>query len=288
MDRFKYIIFTLSLLCITYKVSAQGKVPSIDQINRFKETTTLVVLNGRDVAFDAMLSEAIRKYWTITPYELINSERFERMKSNSAFSFLILTQAVFDNDKNESSYNFLNLLLAHPSGNINEMPVLAFIPFSGDPFTSSQHIYKTGMLIKAIQYQVNQSIQNPKRIKKRLSVFNRNIPFLKEKTLLIANDDIRSNLADSTILRKKYKSSIKVVSRQEIEKKVISETENFVALHKVLPNDEISTGRCYKMLIDMKTGAIYYYNMTSVSPNTPGKFLKKDFRKIRCYPFYWL
>jgi hypothetical protein len=178
--------------------------------------------------------------------------------------------------------------LAHPTGNINEMPVMAYIPFCGNPFTSSQHIYKTGMLVKAIQYQINQILQNSKSKIKSLSSYNRNIPKLKGKTLLITSDDIRPDLVDSTILRKKYKNNIKIVSREEIEKKVISETKNFVALHKVLPNDEATTGRCYKMLIDMKDGTIYYYNMETVTSSTPGKFLNKDFRKIRWYPFYWL
>jgi hypothetical protein len=262
----RYAILIVCLITFYLNSSAQGNLPSLEQINGFKETTTLVVLDRRDVALDAMLNESFRKYWTITPYEIINIERFEKMKTNSAFSFLILTQTEFDKDKVETPYGFFNLILAHPTGDINEMPVLAYVPFCGEESTISQHIYKTGMLINAIQFQVDQILQNPKSIKKQLSAYNRNIPKLKGKTLLISAEDLQAEMADSSILRKMYKNRIKLCNRGEVEKKVISGAENFVALHLVTPKDGSIDGRCYKMLIDTKSGVIY---------------LKKDIRKIR-------
>ena len=282
----RYLIFIVCLAPFCLNSSAQGNRPTLEQIKQFKKTTTLVVLDGRDIAFDAMLNESIRKYWTITPYEIINAERFEKMKTNSAFSFLILTKTVFDRDRLETQYGFLNLILAHPTGDINAMPVITYIPFCGDRSTISQNLYKTGMLIKAIQYQVNQTIQNPKSIRKQLSAFNRNIPELKGKTLLFSVDDLQAEIADSTFLRKKFKNKIKLVSSDELEKIVISGKENFVALHKVTPREGSINGRCYKMLIDIKNGTIYYYNMNRISSRNPGKLLRKDIRKIKWYPFY--
>jgi hypothetical protein len=250
-------------------------------MNQFKETTTLVVLDGRDVAFDAMLSESCRKYWKITPYEIINVERYEKMKTNSAFSFLVLTQTVFDKDKVETQYGFLNLILAHQTGDINQMPVIAYIPFCGDQTTINQHIYKTGMLIKAIQFQVNQIIQEPNSVKKRLSWYNRNIPKLKGKTLLFAADVLQSAVNDSSILRKSFKNNLKFLGVDKLEKLVISGNESFVTLHIVAPPEGSKNGRCFKMLIDIKNGTIYYYNENRISSRHPGKLLRKDIRKIK-------
>jgi hypothetical protein len=275
------ILLILFAISIYYKSPAQGNTPTLDQINHFRETTTLVVLDGRDVAFDAMLSESCRKYWTITPYEIINVERYEKMKTNSAFSFLVLTQTVFDKDKVETQYGFLNLILAHPTGDINQMPVIAYIPFSGDQTTINQHIYKTGLLIKAIQFQANQIIQNPNSVKKRLSWYNRNIPNLKGKTLLIATNDLQSTANDSSILRKSFKNNLKLLSVDKIEKLVISGSESFVTLHIVAPPEGSINGRCFKMLIDVKDGSIYYYSENRISSRNPGKFLRKDIRKIK-------
>lgn len=286
MKASRRLFFVLSITIVWIVTKGQGVAPTPMQINQFKGTTTLVVLDGRDIAFDAMLSESVKKYWKVTPFEIINSERFEKEKSNTAYSFLVLTQVVFTQDKIELSYNFLNLLLAHPSGDINEMPVIANIPFCGNPFTSSQHIFKTGVLLKTIQYEANQMLQYPK--KGKLSSYNRNIPNLKGKTLLISKDDITTGMADSSLLKKYYKNSIKVVSREEVEKAVINETENIAILHKVLYDDSATTGRCYKMIIDANNGTIYYYNMDRISTSKPGMILKKDFRKIRWYPFHWL
>jgi len=269
-------------------VKAQGVVPTPQQISQFKNTTTLIVLEGRDVAYDAMLTESVKSFWKVTPYEIVNNERFDKEKSNSAYSFLVLTKDAFTKDKVESSYNFINLLLAHPTGNISEMPVMANVPFCGSPFTSNLHIYKTGVLIKSIQYQVNQILQNPKKAKGKLTKYNKNIPSLKEKTLLISKDDISPELTDSASIKKLYKNNIMLVSQAEIEKAVIGEAENTVILHKVLSEENATTGRCYKMLIDANNGTIYYYNLDKVSASKPGLILKKDFRKIRWYPFHWL
>jgi hypothetical protein len=281
----KRFILICSLSFLWLFNNAQGLAPTPQQIAQFKGTTTLVLLDGQDVAFDAMLSESIKKFWKVTPFEIINSERFEKEKSNPSFSFLVVTKVSFTKDKIESSYNFLNLLLSHPTGNINDMPVMVYIPFCGAPFTSNLHIYKTAVLIKAIQYQVNQVLINPK--KGKLASFNKNIPKLKSKTLLIAKDDVSSEMNDS-LLKKLYKSKIRLVSRDEVEQAVIKETESTVILHKVLFEEAATTGRCYKMLIDVNDGTIFYYNMDKVTASKPGTILKKDFRKIRWYPFYWL
>lgn len=277
--------FFIQLFCfiIPFNIFAQGERPSFDQIKLFKETTTLVVLNGQDVAFEAMLNESVRKFWTITPFEIISAERYEKMKGNSAFSFLVLTQVVFDKDKNNHKYSFLNLLLSHPSGDINQMPVIAYIPFSGDSTTFADHIYKTGILVKAIQYQINQIIQEPKLIKKSFSKYNRNIPKLKEKTLLITANDVTTDLADLSALKRLYKNNIEIIGSEEIEKRVIKGSENIATIHKVVPNNKTNTGNCYKMLIDTNDGTIYYYKTDRISPNHPGKISKKDFRKIRRY-----
>lgn len=284
----KQTLLTIWLLYISILACAQGTNPTPEQLNHFKETTTLVVLDGRDVAFDAMLSESIRKYWKITPYEIINSDRFEKMKSNSAFSFLVLTQSAFNKDKIEYSYNFLNLLLSHPTGDMNNMPVLAYIPYCGSPFTSNEHIYKTGMLLKSIQYQIEQRLDNPKSSNGKLSSYNRNISKLKNRTLILQKENIEADIADSSTLRKLYKNNLKIASRDEVEKTVLNETEKVVVLHIVKSDDNATAGRCYKMLIDANNGTIYYYNMDMINPSKPGKFLKKDFRKIRWSPFHWI
>ena len=281
----KLLLFFL-LIGFSSSLFAQGGNPTLEQINKFKGTTTLVVLDGRDVAFDAMLTESVKKFWKITPYEIVNNERFDKEKANPAYSFLVLTQAVFTKDKIESTYNFLNLLLSHPTGNINDMPVMAYVPFCGSPFTSNQHIFKTGVLLKAIQYQVDEQIKNQKSVK--ISKQNKNIPKLNGKELLISKNDISPAFADSATLKKLYRNSIKIVGSDEFEKAVIGESSNTVILHKVMFNDNATSGRCYKMLIDVNDGTIYYYKMDKVSESKPGLFLKKDFRKIRWYPFHWL
>jgi hypothetical protein len=93
---------------------------------------------------------------------------------------------------------------------------------------------------------------------------------------------------NDSLLKKLYKSKIRLVSRDEVEQAVIKETESTVILHKVLFEEAATTGRCYKMLIDVNDGTIFYYNMDKVTASKPGTILKKDFRKIRWYPFYWL
>ncbi|MBN1989997.1 MAG: hypothetical protein JW783_11410 [Bacteroidales bacterium] len=281
-------VFTIALAMLPATLCAQGTVPSQQQIANFAKTTTLVVLDGRDMAFDAMLSEAVKKNWTLTPFELISSERFEQEKTNTNYSFLLLTQTTFDKDKIETTYNFFNLVLAHPTGDISEMPVLAHMPFSGARLTSSNNIYKTGAVLKAIQCQARKATIAPDKYTGKLSTANNYIKELKGKTLIVSASQLQEGIGTEEAFGKLYKNTFKIVSNEELEQAVLNPESKTVFLHLVAPEEEAAQGRCYKMLIDAYSGEVHYSKMHRISATKPCNLLKSDLRKIRWAPFHWL
>ncbi|KAF5075947.1 hypothetical protein DSECCO2_165820 [anaerobic digester metagenome] len=282
------VVFALTLAMLPATLYAQGTVPSQQQIANFAKTTTLVVLDGRDMAFDAMLSEAVKKNWTLTPFELISSERFEQEKTNTNYSFLLLTQTTFDKDKIETTYNFFNLVLAHPTGDISEMPVLAHMPFSGTTLTSSNTIFKTGAVLKYIQCQARKATIAPDKYTGKLSTANNYIKNLKGKTLLVSASQLQEDLGTTNVFGKLYKNEFKIVSDEELEQAVLNPESKTVFLHLVAPDEGAEQGRCYKMLIDAYSGEVQYSKMHRISATKPCKLLKSDLRKIRWAPFHWL
>lgn len=283
------IISTLIALAILpLTLWAQGTLPSQQQISTFAKTTTLVVLDGRDIAFDAILSEAIQKSWTLTPFELVSADRFEKEKTNSSYSFLLLTQTTFDKDKIETTYNFFNLVLAHPTGDISEMPVLAHMPFSGTTLTSSNTIFKTGAVLKSIQCQARKATMAPDKYTGKLSKANNYIKNLKGKTLLVSASQLQEDLGTTNVFGKLYKNEFKIVSDEELEQAVLNPESKTVFLHLVAPDEGAKQGRCYKMLIDAYSGEVQYSKMHRISGTKPCKLLKSDLRKIRWAPFHWL
>jgi hypothetical protein len=268
---------------------AQGPFPTPERAKTFTKTKLLVVLDSRDIAFDAFLKDAVSKHWNFTPFEFIDSDRFEKEKSNPEFSFLVTLQIVFENDLEGNVYNYLNVLLSHPTGDLKEMPVLAQIPFLGSSLTNINNFHKTEMFVKFLQDYTRKVVDNNGDSKlKNLSHLNKSIKKLSGKTLFVSKSQIDSRLRSDELLKKVYKHNVQIVSDEELAEIIGSAEKGNVVLHIVAPEEDAVSGRCFKMIIEPATGEGFFYKTHRISANRPPVMLKGDFRKIRWYPFHWL
>ncbi len=276
------LLFATSLL-------AQGPYPTPDQVAKFTSTKLLVVIDGRDVAFDALLRDAITKHWTLTDFDFVDGETFSREKTNPNYSFLVTLQVQFDKDLQENTYNFLYLLLSHASGDIQTMPVLAQVPISGSTFTSSNHLHKATMLVKFIQNYASDVVasKGSKRLRK-LSHLNKGIKELKGKTLYFSKSQIMPSVEEEKDQLSLYKHNQKIVTDDELLSIVSNAEKDAVVFHIVAPDDEATSGKCFKMIIEPATGVGYFYKTHSISDTKPPLILKRDFRNIRWYPLHFL
>lgn len=105
-------IFLIPVLVLISLVSlAQAPFPSADEIKQFMASKTCVVLEDDPFsAFNPFIREAVKTYWNITPYEIIDIKEFNVRRINPAYSFIVLTQTNFEKDKSGGLFNFINLL----------------------------------------------------------------------------------------------------------------------------------------------------------------------------------
>ena len=61
-------------------------------------------------SYNTFIKEAVKSFWTITPYEFIDVGDFNVRRLNPEYSFIVLTETNFENDKSNSVFNFINLL----------------------------------------------------------------------------------------------------------------------------------------------------------------------------------
>jgi hypothetical protein len=114
-----FLLVSLSLL-----VSAQY-VPTPEDLDHFLKTKTLVVKDKNPInTFDAEIEEVMKTEWDITEYEIIPFSAFEEKRMNPDYSFLFLATVVFEKDKLNAKYRFLNVSLGGDYFHIGMMPDL--------------------------------------------------------------------------------------------------------------------------------------------------------------------
>src|SRR5665647_999748 len=132
----KYILgFCLILFCTG--VMANAPLASKQQIGMFKNSRTCVVFEDGISFYNAYIKDAIQKYWKATDYEFIDLREFEKRRTNSKYSFLVLMDGAYDKDPGGVSYNYMSLVLGDASNNLTKMPEFCSIPltYSGDTGT---------------------------------------------------------------------------------------------------------------------------------------------------------
>ena len=180
-----------------------GPFPDKDEIKQFNASKTCVVLEDDPFSsYNIYIKEAVKAYWKITPYEFISVKDFNVRRLNPAYSFLVLTQTNFDKDKSHGLYNFMNLLQGKNVNKLAEMPEICAIPLSFAGVSDLVYSYKLGAILSFMQKHAQKISEDPSlTLRKYLKYYNKNIPGLKNKTILVEQDDLTPQV--STIEKNK-------------------------------------------------------------------------------------
>jgi hypothetical protein len=262
---------------------SQNYVPSSAELNSFFDTKTYVVLETNPIAsYNFKIQEAVKNHWNITEYEFISYKKFEEIRTNPKFSFLIMTQVVFDKDKTKVRYNFLHLLLGKDVKKFEDMPDIAALPLSYKEVDEEFWVYKLGTIVRFLQKHVNLLKNNPDLISDNIfKQYNNNKKNVKNKTLYLIKDELEEDINNEENIKKIYPYNVKIVDRETIEEKINNNDDDMVFLHKVGPQGTRLRARCYKILIGAKDAEFYYFDFHNIKKgNRPDAFLKKDLKKI--------
>jgi len=275
-------ILTACLILINLLLNAQAPFPSKDEIKQFTVSKTCVVLDADQYSvYNTYIKRAIKEYWTVTPYEFIQSADFEARRSDPAYSFILLTQTNFENDKSDSKYNFINLLQGKNVDNLGKMPEICAIPLSFSGEDDLEYGYKLGAILKFMQKHALMIADDPTLTGRRyLKYYNKFTPEVHTRKILIRQEDLSPLISTPESIKSVYSYELVIVPEADIVKAIADKAPNTLILHVVGPGEESQAGFCYKMLIGADDANMYYYNQHRIDKSNPYGLLPADLKRL--------
>ncbi|MCE5346372.1 MAG: hypothetical protein LLG13_08815 [Bacteroidales bacterium] len=278
----KKIISAVAMLFTTVILTGQTLFPTKDEIKQFSVSKTCVVLEDDPFSsYNAFIKKAVKAFWKITPYEFIDASEFNTRRKNPEYSFIVLTQTNFIRDKANTLYNFINLLQGKKVSKVEEMPEVCAIPLSFAGEDDLEYGFKLGAILSFMQKHAQAIMADPSSTgRKYLKFYNKNIPEIVNKTILIKQEDLVPEIATIDKIKAIYKNKVEIVAEEDIVKAIENKTPNTLILHKVGPVDGKNAGYCFKMLIGCDDSDMYYYHHHLIEKDNPNGLLPADLRRL--------
>lgn len=278
----RILFLYFALLFPVVLLTGQAPFPTQDEIKQFNASVTCVVLEDDPFSsYNIYIKEVVKDSWKVTPYEFISVKDFNVRRLNPAYSFIVITQTNFDADKSHGLYNFINLLQGKDVNKLAEMPEICAIPLSFAGVFDFEYSYKIGPILAFMQQHARQISDDPSlTLRKYLKYYNKNIPDIKDKTILVEQDDLTPEIATIEKIRKFYANKIEIVTTDEVMSSIENKRPNTIILHKVGPRGDRSSGYCFVMLLGIDDGEMYYYNLHLVDKANPDGLLPEDLKRL--------
>jgi len=276
------LVFSFTFLFPVFILTGQAPFPDKNEINQFIASKTCVVLEDDPFSsYNIYVKEAVTACWTITPFEFITVRDFNVRRLNQAYSFIVLTQTNFDKDKSHGLYNFINLLQGKNVNKLAEMPEICAVPLSFAGVNDLVYSYKLGVIVSFMQNHARKILDDPSlTLRKYLKYYNKNIPDIKNKTILVEQDDLSPEISTIERIKKYYSGRIEIVSDDEVIKAIQNKNPATVVLHKVGPMGERYSGYCFIMLIGTDDSELYYYNLHLIDNANPNGLIASDLKRL--------
>jgi hypothetical protein len=276
----KILTFLLSVTSFCL-LSGQAPFPNGNEIRQFIASKTCVVLEDGNTVFNTYIKQAMKEYWKLTPFEFIKTSDFGTRRSDPSFSFIMLTETNFENDKSKSVYNFINLLQGKDVEELGKMPEICAVPLSFAGEDDMEYGYKLGAILAFMQKHAQMISEDPSLTGRRyLRYYNKNIPEVAGKKILVKQEDLSPSIGTGDKIRAIYKHNIEIVPEEAIVKAIQEKAPNTLILHKVGPVGDRNSGLCFKMLIGTDDSNMYYYNQHSIDKANPNGLLPADLKRL--------
>ena len=280
--KFSILLFLASALALN---GQQAPFPNKDEIGQFMASKTCVVLEPNQFSYyNAFIKKAVEAFWNITPYEFISTDEFNERQRNPAYSFIVLTQTSYERDRAGAKYHFINLLQGKNVSRLGDLPEICAIPltFADEDGNEADYSYKFGAILFFIQEHAKMISQNPALTGRRyLRFYNANTPKIKQKTILVLEDDLSPEISSIAKIKAVSQHKIEIVDEDAIIKAIEEKTPNTLILHKVGPGEDRSAGICFKMLIGADDSDMYYYHQHTITKTAPDGLLSDDLKRMK-------
>ena len=273
----KYLL-VLSFGFLSLGMLSNAPLASKQQIRMFKNSKTCVVFEDGVSFYNAYIRDAVQKYWKSTSYEFIDQNEFEKRKTDSKYSFIVLIEEAYDKDPGGVSYNYINLILGDASGNIARMPEFCSIPLSYSGDNGIDYEYVIPSIVKFMQIHVKNLEKDRFPISLNgLKYYNKK--GLNGKVLLLNKDKMASDADFPEKIKTVYPNVVKLMTTEEIQKELSTGSPDNLFHFHVGPPQDAGAGKCFEMIFDIE-GNLYYYNSRKITNDDPDGFNIEDFKNI--------
>jgi hypothetical protein len=278
----KFLAFLLVMIPILHTQAQREYLPTPEDLTRFHQTKTYVVLHDNPMAeYNFEIQDAIKKYWNITEFEFIKHDDFADKSVDKNASFLYLAAVNFEKDKSHTRYDFLCLSLGGDYESIDDMKDVANLPLSYHGVDEDRYAYKLGTMVRFLQQHVRLITENPDMVSQNVyKHYNDNMADVRGKTLYVVESELARNISSEAKIRQIYPDEVKIVEPEVIKELIMKGDENAVFLHKVGPEGKKMNARVYKILVGAADGMFYYFDYHKVNAKHPDAFLESDFKKL--------
>jgi hypothetical protein len=276
------IIFSFLMVGASLLASAQGYIPSKQDVDAFFTTKTLVVLEDNPLMeYNSIIKKVMQQEWTITEFDFVSAKDFEQKRMDAQYSFIYMTNVTFEADKTDASYRFLHLSLGGDYFRLNEMPDIASVPLAYFDVEEDRYAYKLAILVRFLQNHAKLIHEHPDIISANVfKYYNDNIKDIKEKTLYLLEEELAPSVNTVAEIKKVYPYKFEMVTTDDIEKAIRDRNSDVVFLHKVGPEGTKLNARSYKIIIGAADANFYYFDFHKISDKNPDGFLESDFKKL--------
>ena len=258
-------------------------VPTHEDLEHFFDTKTLVVLDANVLnTFDQEIREAMETEWTLTDYDFIPFNEFDKKLNDPNYSFLYLANVVFEKDKSNTTYKFLNLSLGGKNYKLNTMPDLVSVPVAFKNVDEDSYNYKLGILVRFVQNHIKLIYEHPEIISSNVfKHYNDNIRDIHGKTLYLIENELEKNLRSPAKVKEVYPYDFRFVTKDDIRQAIRNRDSSVVFLHKVGPEGTRMDARCYNVLIGAGDANFSYFDYHKISDKKPDGLLESDLKKLK-------
>jgi len=270
------------ILILPFAYAYSQYVPTPEDLDHFFKTKTLVVKDQNPLnTFDGEIKQVMEQEWEITEWDIIPFDEFEEKRQDPNYSFLFLTTVIFEKDKLQAKYKFLNLSLGGDYFNLNQMPDLVSVPVAYANVEDESYNYKLGILVRFIQQHLRLIHEQPEIISSNVfKHYNENMADVKAKTLYLLPEEMARDVNSAARIQKIYTHPFKLVEKEDIRNAITNRDPEIVFLHKVGPEGTRLNARCYKILIGASDARFYYFDYHMINDKNPDGFRAKDLKKI--------
>jgi len=280
MKSVKFFLIALVAILIAAPFTSMAQVFSKKEDLKDLNGKTLMVVLENNSIIDLTLKQSVEKEWDLSKVEFCDPDKFEKIKTDSSYYFLIRVKGIFKKER-EPSIEFLSLLKGGEEAymGLDEMYDVLSLPFQqiDDP---------DGYIIPYIDAYINIIKSHVLRVQKKkiaatlgLSWYSNRLQELKGKEVLVNEADL-SGIVSKEEAGKMLKKSGKVVEEDVIYEAIDNKKANTAYTICIGPEVEKQGSYCYKMVVSADSHDIYYYRKQKVNAKNPKGFLPEDLKKI--------